>query len=290
MRGVMPDITNTRPQTGVGNNPNIYPIVVCCAHRDDAEAINGLNRTVFHVTPANDVHLAAWRVQEANIPLRGSPVYGVRIALDGRHTGLFIGIPWTHVGFQIGDGEPNVQQKGWCKRFDLKGLPFASAMAYMMVKKGHNFPIDFDVENPIPARSAPDPRPPFPAPLRAPRTLAPSLPPPRSFVHWSAPTPSRGSQREQAPPLSGDALAHAFQQGASIRDHAVLPARHHGDVESCGALAAAIRLLFISPEEVILLELDPDGVAYDGHKHLGWDGVQLERLYDAILYPLDNDE
>ncbi|KAH9914665.1 uncharacterized protein BXZ73DRAFT_81631, partial [Epithele typhae] len=144
------------PQVGLGQDPAIYPIVVCCMHRDDAEAIDALNATVFYQTAAHDVHLAVWRVQEANISLRGERIYSVRAALEGRHTGVFIGVTWAHIGFQIGEGERHIKQYS-CryKRFDKKGLSVASAIAYMVMKTGHNFPLDIDLDLPI-----------IPAPLR----------------------------------------------------------------------------------------------------------------------------
>ncbi|KAI1782518.1 hypothetical protein LXA43DRAFT_905558 [Ganoderma leucocontextum] len=133
------------PKTALGAFADLLPIVVACALREHAVAVNALNAQLSHFSP-QDAHALAFAIQQSalNIPnlrRKGGRIYAIRRTLNLKETGVWIGFEWDAVEANI--GTPLTVEK-------LTGkLDAKEALIYMLEKDGFNFPLRAN-KQPIP--------------------------------------------------------------------------------------------------------------------------------------------
>ncbi|KAI0735649.1 hypothetical protein C8Q76DRAFT_792174 [Earliella scabrosa] len=160
----------------MGKYDKLLPIVVICAHKEDAEAIDLLNDDIFDVVESRDAHLLAYLAQNRPVTLSDNKIYAIRHAVETPEkgmTGIWVGFHWFAFLACL-----DKDKCTWCKPKTL-----SEALVFMLSKTGYNFPLLTD-KQPIPpppaaSTTASPPRAERAAPARsAPATpVRPSRPP-----------------------------------------------------------------------------------------------------------------
>ncbi|PIL36588.1 hypothetical protein GSI_00277 [Ganoderma sinense ZZ0214-1] len=183
----------------MGAHHALLPIVVTCARREDAEAIEALSID-FAKFSRRDAHALAYSAQESSLDIpntKRNPIYAIRTG--GEETGIWVGFKWDRVMRHLGHSTKGKVYSGQFRNIK-------EANIYMLDKPGYNFPLRSGDEIPRPTTTLP--LGPDSATAAAATASALAIMPPSPSKLWPS-SPSKAAARPASPGSSDDSFATA---------------------------------------------------------------------------------